>query len=153
MTDTTIYFVETKTAEQPMAVCHWVEHFYDQGKRVQVLAGSAPAAQNLDQLLWTFAQGSFIPHRISSADPATGEAVEPVIITIDELPLGGRAVLICDGPAGDEFMLHYQWVVHFVLLDDAERRQESRSLWQRLRDQEIRTTHVPYTPKGTLPSS
>ena len=151
MTDTTIFFVETKTAEQALTVCHWVEHFYDQGKRVQLLAGSAPAAQNLDQLLWTFAQGSFIPHRIIGDSPA-GAVVEPVIITMTEVALDGVPVLICDGPARLEFMLRHQWVVHFVLLDDAERRQESRSLWQRLRDEEIRTTHVPYAPKGAFPS-
>lgn len=136
-----------------MAVCHWVEHFYDQGKGVQILAGSAPAAQNLDQLLWTFAQGSFIPHRISSANSTTGAVVEPVVITIDEQPFKGREVLICDGPAGYEFMLSFQWVVHFVLLDDEERRQESRALWQRLRDQDIRTVHVPYALNGARPSS
>ncbi len=152
MADTIIYFAETKTAEQALAVCHWVEHCYDQGKRVQVLAGSAPAAQNLDQLLWTFAQGSFIPHRIIGTVPA-GAMAEPVIITMGEIPLDGFAVLVCDGPAGLEFMLHYQWVVHFVLLDNAERRQESRSLWQQLRDQGIRTAHVPYAPRGGLPCS
>lgn len=151
MHDTTIYFVETKTGEQPLAVCYWVEHFHDQGKRVQVLAGSSPAAQNLDQLLWTFAQGSFIPHRIWAAG-SPGEPVEPVIITIGELPLRDAAALVCDGPAGFDFILGYQWVVHFVLLDDAERRQESRSLWQRLRERGMRTIHVPYAPKGALPS-
>jgi DNA polymerase III subunit chi len=152
MSDTTIFFVETQTREQPVAVCQWVEHFYDQGKRVQILAGSSPAAQNLDQLLWTFAQGSFIPHRIISSSPAE-VAAEPVLITVGEIPLAGFAVLVCDGSAEFEFLRRYEWAVHFVLLDDAEKLQNSRSLWQRLRDQGFRTSHVPYAPKGKPLSS
>jgi DNA polymerase III subunit chi len=147
MSDTTIYFVETRTEDQAVAVCHWVEHFYDQGRRVQVLAGSAPAAQNLDQLLWTFAQGSFIPHRIVSSIPV-GATVEPVVITPGEIPLDGFAVLICEGAASFDFLLRYQMVVHFVQLDEPEKRQDSRLLWQRLRDQGTQTIHVPYVPKG-----
>ena len=50
-------------------------------------------------------------------------------------------------------MLRYEYVVHFVLLDDPEKRQDSRSLWQRLRDQGIRTTHIPYAPNGKSASS
>lgn len=152
MPETTVFFVETKSVDQPLAVCRWVERFFDQGKRVQILAGSSPAAQNLDQLLWTFAQGSFIPHRIASSSMER-VTVEPVVITLGEIPVDGAAVLVCDGQANFEFLLRYESVVHFVLLDDADKRQSSRSLWQRLRDQGIRTTHVPYASTGKPPSS
>ena len=151
MNETMVYFVETRTAEQPVAVCRWVERFYDQGKRVQVAAGSAAAAQNLDQLLWTFAQGSFIPHRISSARLTASEGAEPVIITLEEAPLADLTVLICDAAVELESLLRYEAVVHFVLLDDAARRDESRALWQCLRDRGVRTIHVPYGPGGLPP--
>jgi DNA polymerase III subunit chi len=152
MAETTVFFVETKSEEQPLVVCRWVERFYDQGKRVQVLAGSSPAAQNLDHLLWTFAQGSFIPHRIASSGVEV-VAVEPVIITLAEIPVSDAAVLVCDGPTNFEFLLRYELVVHFVLLDDAEKRLYSRSLWQRLRDRGVRTTHIPYASTGRSSSS
>ena len=142
-----IHFVETKTEEQPLAVCQWAEHFFEQGRRVQILAGSALAAQRLDHLLWTFAQASFIPHRIGPANQA-GAAAEPVIITMGELTVEGASVLICDGPAGLEFMQRYNEVVHFVLLDDSEKRHESRSLWQAAREKGVRVSHVSYAPKG-----
>ena len=148
MYETTMYFVETKTEEQPAALCHWVERFYEEAKRVQVLAGSSMAAQHLDHLLWTFAQGSFIPHRIGSSDQSEAPPIEPVIITVGESAVEGATVLICDGPAELEFMLRYEHVVHFVLLDDPEKRQNSRSLWQKVRDLGIRANHVSYVPKG-----
>jgi DNA polymerase III subunit chi len=147
MGETIIYFVETKTEEQPIAVCQWAEYFYEQGRRVQIVAGSSLAAQRLDQLLWTFAQASFIPHRIGLPNQPGG-AIEPVIITSAEIPLEGATVLVCDGSVGLEFMERYEDVVHFVLLDDSEKRQESRSMWQAVRDKGIRTNHIPYSSKG-----
>jgi DNA polymerase III subunit chi len=147
MSKTTIVFVETVTEEQPMAVCQVVEQFYEKGKRIHVVAGSSLAAQRLDGLLWTFAQASFIPHRIGLTVQG-GVVVEPVIITVGEASVAGAQVLVCDGPAGLEFMRHYEDVVHFVLRDDPEKRQESRSLWVAARDKGIRTTHVAYASKG-----
>jgi DNA polymerase III subunit chi len=147
MSKTTIYFVETRTEEQSMAVCQVVDHFYEQGRRVHVVAGSSVAAQRLDQLLWTFAQASFIPHRIGLPGQ-TGAVVEPVIITVEAIPVAGAAVLVCDGLVGLEFMERYQDVVHFVLMDDSEKRQESRSLWQSARDRGLQATHVAYNAKG-----
>ncbi len=147
MSETTIHFVETMTEEQPMAVCQTVAYFYEQGRRIHVVAGSSLAAQRLDGLLWTFAQASFIPHRIGL--PVQGDGVvEPVIITIGETPVAGAQVLVCDGPVRLEFMQHYDDAVQFVLMDDPERRQESRSLWQAARDKGIRTSHVAYASKG-----
>jgi DNA polymerase III subunit chi len=147
MSETTIVFVETVTEEQPMTACQVVEHFYDQGRRIQVVAGSSLAAQRLDGLLWTFAQASFIPHRIGLPVQG-GVAAEPVIITIGETRVVDAQVLVCDVAVGLEFMRHYEDVVHFVLMDDPEKRQESRSLWQAVRDKGIRTSHVAYAPKG-----
>ncbi len=154
MSKTTIYFVETKTEEQPIAVCQCVEHFYERGKRVQIVADSFLAAQRLDHLLWTFAQASFIPHRIGPSNQERGAVVEPVIITIGVIPVEGVTVLVCDGAVGLEFMERYEDVIHFVLLDDAEKRQESRSMWQVVRDKGIEVNHISYASKGrSFPSA
>jgi DNA polymerase-3 subunit chi len=147
MAGTTLYFVETTTEEEPMAVCRMVEYFYERGRRIQVVAGSSLAAQRLDGLLWTFAQASFIPHRIGLSC-REGPAAEPVIITIGESPVAGAQVLVCDGLVRLEFMQQFDDVVHFVLMDDPEKRQESRSLWQTARDKGMRTSHVSYAAKG-----
>jgi DNA polymerase III subunit chi len=147
MSQTIIYFVETKTEEQLLALCQWVDRFYEHGKRIQIAASSSAAAQHLDHLLWTFAQASFIPHRIISS-PESGVLVERVIITIGEVPVKDAAVLVSDGPVGLDFMQLYDYVVHFVLLDDPEKRQASRSIWQAAREKGMQTNHVVYVPKG-----
>ncbi|HQN18304.1 MAG TPA: DNA polymerase III subunit chi [Syntrophobacteraceae bacterium] len=149
MPQTIVFFVETRTDEQSVALCRWVDHFYEQGKRVQVVASSSVAAQHLDQLMWTFAQGSFIPHRIGSSGQP-GLAVEPVIITVGEAPVKGAAVVLSDGPLSLDFMQGFDTVVHFVLLDDAEKRLNSRSLWQAARERGIQVNHIAYVSKGRV---
>jgi DNA polymerase IIIc chi subunit len=155
---TKIYFVETTTSDRRMSVCQWVDTFYEQGRRVQVVTDSTSAAQHLDQMLWTFAQGSFIPHRIYQADRAANtdgspnpyatetEIMEPVVLTIGNELAPGYEVVVADSPADLDFLLRYQIAVHFVLLDSAEQRQESRLLWQRARDQGVEVEHIPHKP-------
>lgn len=136
-------FVETKAAEQRSLLCRWVEHFHDAGKKVQVLTDSGLAAQHLDQMLWTFSQSSFIPHRVLSGQD-TSDVREPVVITVGEVHVPGCEVLICDGSARLDFMLLYPVVIHFIILEDQDRRGESRLLWQRGKDRGVELRHVAY---------
>jgi DNA polymerase-3 subunit chi len=139
-----IYFVETRANEQRVALCRWVERFFEEGKKVQVVADSTMAAQHLDQLLWTYSEGSFIPHRIYDAK-TSDSLIEPVVITIGEVRLEEFEILLCDGPANLHFMKQYPVAVHFILRDDEDRKQESRLMWQSARDQGVQLHHVPYT--------
>ena len=137
-----IYFVETTVAEQNELLCRWTERFYMEKKLVQVMVDSMAAAQFIDQLLWTFSQASFIPHVIFSQGNAL--PAEPVLITAGEFQAAGFEAVICDCPADLEFMSRFETAVHFILRDDAERRQQSRNLWQKARDSGINPVHVPY---------
>ena len=139
-----IYFVETRANEQRQTLCRWVERFHEEGRKVQIVSDSTMAAQHLDQLLWTYSEGSFIPHRVFNAK-SLDSPPEPVVITIGEVLLEGYEVLICDGPARLDFMKQYAVAVHFILRDDEGRKQESRLLWQSARDQGVQLHHVPYT--------
>lgn len=138
----TLYFVETTIAEQRELLCQWAERLSAEKKRVQIVVDSTPAAQFIDQLLWTFSQSSFLPHLIFG--PGKEDPVEPVLITIGEVPLAGIDALLCDAPVGFEFMAGFETVVHFVLRDDAEKRGESRLLWQKARDMNSNPVHVSY---------
>jgi DNA polymerase III subunit chi len=148
-----LYFLETKASEQRALLCQWVEYFYESGKKIQIPADSTMAAQHLDQMLWSFSQSSFIPHRIlSSAESPPGG--EPVVITVGEVRLPGWDVLICDAGVRPELMMEYPIVFHFILLDDQERRNESRMLWQQGRELGIELQHIPYAanhPKSGWP--
>lgn len=138
-----LYFAETTTGEQRDLLCRWAEYFYDRGERVQIIVDSTPAAQFVDGLLWTFAQGSFVPHAIyRSRDD--GPPVEPVLICTEETRVPGFGVVLCDVPVGVEFLRQFEKAVHFILRDDPEKKQESRLMWQAARDSGLGPVHIPY---------
>ncbi len=139
-----IIFVETRTEEKRALLCRWAERFYEKGNKVQILTDSTMAAQHLDELLWKFSQGSFVPHRIISPPPPK-DITEPVVITTADLQLEKYDVLLADGPVDLSSMKRYRMVVHFVPLDDQEKRQESRLLWQSAKQEGFQLQHVPYS--------
>jgi DNA polymerase-3 subunit chi len=143
MSDTTIYFIEAEARGQRDLLCRWVEALYEKARRVQIATDSTPAAQTLDQQLWAFSDMSFVPHRIF-ATGAREPAIDPVIITIGAAVLPGFGdVLVCDGAVSLEAMSHFKLVVHFVIVEDDLRKQESRILWQSARDQGFQLRHIP----------
>jgi DNA polymerase-3 subunit chi len=147
-----IYFVETRSEEQRNLLCYWVERLFEKGMRVQVAAGSSMAAQHLDQLLWSFSQESFIPHIILTAQAPSSD-ITPVVITAGESRLEDFDALVCDGPVSLDFMKGYGMAVHFILLDDTDRRQESRMIWQSARDMGMTLYHVPFVERARLPET
>ncbi len=71
--------------------CRLIEKAWRLGHRVYLLAPDKPATTELDDLLWTFSQGSFVPHAIwNGADLDS----HPVWIGHDEPPAGLNDVLV-----------------------------------------------------------
>ena len=95
--------------------------------RVVVVTDSTLAAQHLDQMLWTFAQESFIPHRVLTSKGSV-DFMEPVVITVGEIVVQGFHALVCDGTTPLDFAARYPEVVHFVLRDDPEKPLYNRAL-------------------------
>ena len=145
MEKTTLLFVQTPAVEGRLVLCRWVEAFHDAGRRVQVVVESSVAAHNIDGLLWTFSDESFVPHAVVASGKVVDERVEPVVISIGEVFLPGFHVLVSDMGAPDlDFLLRYPVGVHFVVQDDADQRQQSRLLWMAARDRGAVLHHVPH---------
>ena len=49
-------------------LCRLIEKAYQQGKTLHVHTDSAQTSQQLDELLWTFSDNSFIPHQIDNPE-------------------------------------------------------------------------------------
>ena len=112
------------------------------GKAVQrdlgvfVLAQSETEARRLDELLWTFAQNSFIPHRFAW-DPETAPVAEPVIIgcatrTGEEATHEWNLMVNLTGEVPDAFG-RYERLAE-VLDADPERRAHGRDRYRYYRD-------------------
>jgi DNA polymerase III subunit chi len=55
------------TASRLRFACRLAEKVYRLSQRVHMHTDSAALAAEMDELLWTFRQGSFIPHEVSKA--------------------------------------------------------------------------------------
>ena len=65
MPEVSFYLLPTNSGqERDLFVCKLIEKAYRNGEYPYVLTGSETQSQQLDDQLWTFRPGSFIPHQI-----------------------------------------------------------------------------------------
>jgi DNA polymerase III subunit chi len=73
--------------------CRIAEKACDQGLRVAVRTASPSETAELDDLMWTFSDRSFVPHAVWPAEPAVADET-PVLLASGALPASHRDVLI-----------------------------------------------------------
>jgi DNA polymerase-3 subunit chi len=134
VTQVDFYIVESDTDDARLRLaCRIVDKAAEADQHVYIHATSDIDAQKLDELLWTFSQGSFIPHRIVRGD-ADAVPLEPVIIGLNRTPLGERWDLMINLAADvPEFFSRYRRVAE-VVDGDAARRAQSRDRYRFYRD-------------------
>ena len=71
--------------------CRIAEKAYNQSNRVYIHADDLQQASKIDDMLWTFRQGSFIPHCLMSDENIQETAI---VIGHDQLPAMDPQVLI-----------------------------------------------------------
>lgn len=91
--------------------CRLADIAYRRGQRVYVYAQSKDQAQTLDNLLWTFQAGSFVPHGLH---PSETEAETPVLVGHDGVPDSGHDVLINLAEAVPNFFSRYERVAELI---------------------------------------
>jgi DNA polymerase-3 subunit chi len=111
--------------------CRLAEKAYRLDNSVLILTPSSSEAERLDELLWTFRDGSFVPHHRIAA--ATRELESPVTIGCDgdAVPPGDLLINLCDEiPAcADTFPR-----VAELVTSDEECRQKSRKRFTAYRE-------------------
>lgn len=118
---TRIDFYILKTAaplEGERFACRLAEKAYDQGHRLY-LHVPEEAASRLDELLWSFRAGSFVPHeRLEGGEP---DPDTPVHIGSGQTPGPHDDVLINLAPEVPLFFSRFQRVAEIVAGDEAQR--------------------------------
>lgn len=82
---------ETSPDAGQRLACRLVEKAYKMGHKVYIHTESEDQAQQMDDLLWTFRDGSFVPH---GRHPKQTGNHSPVLIGHDSDPQGDTDVLI-----------------------------------------------------------
>ena len=92
--------------------CRLTEKIWKLGHRVYLRAPDAASARELDDLLWVFSQGSFVPHALHEGDNAGDE--HPVLIGHTEPPADWSDVLINLAPDVPEWFSRFTRVAEVV---------------------------------------
>jgi DNA polymerase-3 subunit chi len=115
---------DTEQARRTLA-CRLAEQQAKQGQRICILTDSPEAAQEIDQLLWSYSPESFLPHAL--AGDAAAAQVAVVIRHGTEAPAGTTCIL----NLGSEAPLNQPTlnaIAEFVMNDD-ESKARSRARW------------------------
>ena len=98
--------------------CRLAEKAYKLQHKVHIHAPDAATVVELDSLLWTFRDGSFVPHDRTDMANQTGA---PVTIGCDDRLPDERDFLINLSPAVPEFADSFSRVAELVAGDDASK--------------------------------
>jgi DNA polymerase-3 subunit chi len=134
VTQVDFYILESDSDEARLQLaCKIADKATQLDNHVFVHSTSDDEALQLDQLLWTFSQGSFIPHRIVR-EALDQPPPEPVLIGVNQPPGPGRwDVLINLAAEVPEFFSRYGRVAE-VVDANAVRREQSRERYRFYRD-------------------
>ena len=144
MTQVDFYILESDSEDARLRLaCRIVDKATQQDQHVFINSSSDSEAQKLDELLWTFSQGSFIPHKVVR-QPADVAPREPVVIGLSQAPAGDRwDVLVNLAAEVPDFFSRYERVAE-VVDGNAARREQSRERYRFYRDRgyKLDTHHV-----------
>jgi DNA polymerase-3 subunit chi len=126
VTQVDFYVSDSDSADARLRLaCKIADQATERDKHVFIHSTSDDEARQLDELLWTFSQGSFIPHRVVRGE-LDRPPLEPVLIGVNQTPAPGRwDVLINLAAEVPEFFSRYERVAE-VVDANAARREQSR---------------------------
>jgi DNA polymerase-3 subunit chi len=120
-----------EVARQQFA-CRLAEKAYKLDNRVHIHVDGPESARRIDDLLWTFRDGSFVPHELLGT--AETEPASPVTIACDRFPPGDCDLLINLGDSIPDAAGTFPRVAE-VVTSDEECKSLSRQRFVDYRDQ------------------
>jgi len=103
----------------PLFTCRLTEKAYRQGHQVYIHTESDRQLKQLDELLWTFRDGSFLPHRIHAAGSDIA-ADQPILLGHTAEPEGPGDVLLNLAGAVPSFFSRFNRVAELVGGEDTQ---------------------------------
>jgi DNA polymerase-3 subunit chi len=121
---------EGASGDRAGLVCRIAERAYSDGRRALIHCPDLQLARQLDRLLWTFRDGSFLPHGlVGETDPS----YTPVLISSNGEPAAEDQVLINLSPEVPEFFARFERLCE-PLDHDPSVRQAGRTRWKYYKD-------------------
>jgi len=113
--------------------CRLAETAYRHGHKVYIHTPNQRVAEDLDRLLWTFADGSFVPHKVAAKQSDEGVDDYPVVIGAEEPDKSHDDVLI---PLLEGVPAYFQRFTRVMEAVDSEatEKQQARARFKAYRD-------------------
>lgn len=125
------YILEsTAPASRLQFACRLTEKAYNLDNRVYAHLDSQADAESFDELLWTFRQGSFVPHELCASEGASGA---PVSIGTGDSRAAGGDLLINLANEAPAFAGDFSRVAEIIGGDEGAR-QAGRARFKHYRD-------------------
>ena len=125
-----VLFIELKIASKNKYVCDIAEKLFQNKITVNIYAEEKNCTQ-LDNLLWTWKQESFIPHIISDRTQQPNGHV--IISSSSENLVATQAVILLD-PLPPEVLQNYSLIIDFAEIYHSDRKIASRQRFKIMRD-------------------
>jgi len=127
------YVLKSSAAQQRWAfACRLTEKAYLKDLKIVIVSDTLAEAQALDELLWTFNERSFVPHKVcldeQSQDPAT-----PVHLVLESAAIPAADLLVNLAPRLPTQLQRYQRIAEIIDADE-ERRRQGRERFKAYRD-------------------
>jgi len=129
---TRVEFVKLDRPEKARHLCELAEEYFLRGERVLVMVEDDNQGVTLDQFMWVWKKGSFVPHVYDNGSMECLD--EPVVITVREENVNGARVLIAGRPCTLEFVRQFQTVIDFAEIHDVALRDASRERFRIYRE-------------------
>ena len=119
MTQVDFYILQDSQPDaQALLTCRLAEKAYKQGHLVYINTASGQQLKKLDDMLWTFRDGSFLPHGLYST---SADSDHPVLLGHDVEPEGPSDVLVNLSNDVPPFFSRFNRVAELVGGDEAQR--------------------------------
>jgi DNA polymerase-3 subunit chi len=145
MTDVMFYHLERQSLEEALPLL--LEKTIERGWRAVVQAGSQERVEALDAALWTYAEGSFLPHGAGRENAAR----QPVYLTADGAnPNGAQVRFLVDGAAAPDLSAQpvYERVVFVFDGRNEDAVAAAREEWRRAKAAGAAVTYWRQTEAG-----
>lgn len=128
----TVEFIKLKRPERARVLCDLAEEFYLKGERVVLVVQDDNQGLTLDQFMWVWKKGSFLPHVYDNGSVESYD--EPVVILAHEDNPNGAQVLIQGRPCHADFVRKFRHVIDFADIYDEQLREAARERFKRFRE-------------------
>jgi DNA polymerase-3 subunit chi len=127
------YVLKSAAAKQRWAfACRLTEKAYLRDLRIVILSDNLAEAKELDELLWTFNERSFVPHKVCLDEPSVDPAT-PVHLVVDAGSIPAADLLINLAQRLPAPLAGYARIAE-IIDADAERRRLGRERFKAYRD-------------------